>query len=127
SMAWLHTWTGLVLGWLLFFVFVTGTAGYFDTEIDRWMQPELPLAPASVDAQETVRLAQEHLDQHARGNARWVISLPLDRNDPYLSVFSQQGRAHGGPGMHADRVLLDARTGTPLQARETGGGQQLYR
>ena len=27
SMAWLHTWTGLVVGWVLFFVFVTGSTG----------------------------------------------------------------------------------------------------
>ena len=25
--AWLHTWSGLTVGWVLFFVFVTGTAG----------------------------------------------------------------------------------------------------
>jgi uncharacterized iron-regulated membrane protein len=127
SMAWLHTWTGLLLGWVLFFIFVTGTAGYFDTEIDRWMQPELPVAPSEFDAKHTVRVAQAFLDESARGNSRWFISLPLDRNDPYLSVFWQQGRAHGGPGTHAHRVLLDSNNGTLLQARETGGGQELYR
>ncbi|XOT98199.1 PepSY domain-containing protein, partial [Alcaligenes pakistanensis] len=42
-MAWLHTWVGLVVGWILFFVFVTGTAGYVDDEITRWMEPERPL------------------------------------------------------------------------------------
>jgi uncharacterized iron-regulated membrane protein len=49
SMAWLHTWAGLLLGWVLFFMFLTGTAGYFDTEIDRWMQPERPasISPCS--------------------------------------------------------------------------------
>ena len=26
SMAWLHTWSGLVVGWLLFVIFVGGTA-----------------------------------------------------------------------------------------------------
>lgn len=127
SMAWLHTWTGLVLGWLLFFMFVTGTAGYFDTEIDRWMQPELPVAPATIDAQHSVRVAQAFLEDHAHDKSRWFINLPLDRNDPYLSVFWQQERAQGGHGMHADRVVLDAHTGTPLAARDTSGGQQLYR
>ncbi|MFV0278307.1 MAG: PepSY domain-containing protein, partial [Parahaliea sp.] len=42
SMAWLHTWSGLVVGWVLFFVFATGTAGYFTYEITRWMEPERP-------------------------------------------------------------------------------------
>ena len=43
SMAWLHTWTGLVVGWVLFFVFLTGTAGYVQIELTRWMQPEKAL------------------------------------------------------------------------------------
>ena len=43
SMAWLHTWTGLVVGWVLFFVFLTGTAGYVQIEFTRWMQPEKAL------------------------------------------------------------------------------------
>ena len=41
SMAALHTWTGLLFGWLLFAMFVTGTAAYFQEEISRWMRPEL--------------------------------------------------------------------------------------
>jgi len=44
TMSTLHTWTGLLLGWVLYFMFVTGTLGYLDTEIDRWMKPELPKA-----------------------------------------------------------------------------------
>ena len=31
------TWAGLLVGWVLFFTFLTGTLGYFDDEIDRWM------------------------------------------------------------------------------------------
>ena len=42
SMAWLHTWSGLVLSLILYFVFITGTFGYFNSEIDHWMQPEAP-------------------------------------------------------------------------------------
>ena len=33
SMAWLHTWTGLLLGWLLVAIFITGTSAYFREEI----------------------------------------------------------------------------------------------
>lgn len=38
STSWVHTWAGLLLGSLLYFIFLTGTAGYFDSEIDRWMR-----------------------------------------------------------------------------------------
>ena len=32
SMGWLHVWSGLVVGWVLFSVFVTGTASYYRSE-----------------------------------------------------------------------------------------------
>ena len=54
SMAWLHTWVGLVAGWLLFFVFVTGTAGYFQQEISRWMQPERMVTVAAAEVDRTI-------------------------------------------------------------------------
>ena len=34
SMSWLHTWSGLLLGWLLYAVFFTGTLSYFRDEIN---------------------------------------------------------------------------------------------
>jgi uncharacterized iron-regulated membrane protein len=40
SMAWLHTWAGLIFGWLLFAIFVTGTLAVFDKELNHWMQPK---------------------------------------------------------------------------------------
>ncbi|MET0610513.1 MAG: PepSY-associated TM helix domain-containing protein, partial [Pseudomonas caspiana] len=42
AMAWLHTWIGLVFGWLLFAIFLTGTMSYFKEEINRWTHPEIP-------------------------------------------------------------------------------------
>ena len=42
SMAWLHTWGGLIVGWLLLVIFLTGSLAVFDQEIDNWMTPELP-------------------------------------------------------------------------------------
>jgi len=36
-MAWLHTWAGLLTGWLLYFVFIIGTFAYVNREVTRWM------------------------------------------------------------------------------------------
>ena len=47
SMAWLHTWTGLLVGWLLLLIFMAGTASYYREEISRWMRPELPRSKPS--------------------------------------------------------------------------------
>ena len=47
SMIWLHTWIGLLPGWLLYAIFLTGTLSVFEHEIDTWMQPELRQARAA--------------------------------------------------------------------------------
>lgn len=121
SMAWLHTWSGLVLGWLLYFMFVTGTAGYLDTEIDRWMQPELPVAEtSSVDEQQAVQSGLSRLNQKAPDADRWFIALPQDRNNPYLLTF--WSGADGNTGNN----VLDMASGEPLTTRDSHGGQLLY-
>ena len=55
AMAWLHTWGGLLFGWPLFAIFLTGSLAVFDHEIDHWMQPEIqrqevPIAQAAEHA-----------------------------------------------------------------------------
>ncbi|KQW43237.1 MULTISPECIES: PepSY domain-containing protein [unclassified Roseateles] len=45
SMAWLHTWFGLVLGFVLMVVFFFGALSVFDREIDRWAVPESRFQP----------------------------------------------------------------------------------
>jgi len=40
SMAYLHTWLGLVIGFVLMAVFFFGSLSVFDREIDRWSVPE---------------------------------------------------------------------------------------
>jgi uncharacterized iron-regulated membrane protein len=45
SMAWLHTWFGLVLGFVLMAVFFFGALSVFDREIDRWALPQSRFEP----------------------------------------------------------------------------------
>lgn len=135
-MAWLHTWVGLLAGWVLFFVFVTGTAGYFDDEIDRWMRPELPLAQKVevVDRAAVLERAVDRLEQVAAGAREWHIELPgggvQPRGPRGLTIeweeMPEPGRARAGRGEEA----LDVVTGEPLpqvEPRDTRGGQLLYR
>jgi len=127
-MAWLHTWTGLLAGWLLFFVFLTGSTGYFYFEIDRWMRPELPLAgreardPAAMAAR-----AQAYLQSQMPHANQWGIYLPVERTIPELLVIAREG---SGASQRVLRTVLDPGTGRPAenrQARATGGGPVLYR
>lgn len=126
AMAWLHTWAGLALGWLLFLIFLTGTAGYFDTEIDRWMQPELPPAQTHLNASNTADLLLRRLATDAPGAERWFLRLPDDRNQPYPGIFWQGASVEAGARAARGSLTLNGETGDMFQARDTGGGQLLY-
>lgn len=45
SMTWVHTWFGLVLGYVLMACFFFGSLSVFDREIDRWAIPETRFEP----------------------------------------------------------------------------------
>lgn len=124
AMAWLHTWTGLIFGWLLFAIFLTGTLAYFKDEISHWMQPEITAHP--LNAEKSLALAQQYLQQQAPDASRWIIGLP-DARDPGLSVSWQQVPAKPGERGAFTRKTLDAQTGAEVQARESMGGEFFYR
>ena len=128
SMSWLHTWVGLVLSVVLYFMFITGSAGYFNTEIDRWMQPELPVAAAAKTTElRMIEMGLEHLQQKMPQGKEWYVSLPNGRRDPYLSIYGMPQPGADGKEGKALTENLDAATGQPYpQARETGGGAALY-
>lgn len=54
SMTWLHTWFGLVLGYVLIVVFFFGTLSVFDREIDRWAIPQTRFAPQPIPSFDTM-------------------------------------------------------------------------
>ena len=123
AMAWLHTWAGLIFGWLLFAIFLTGTLAYFKDEITHWMQPEVQAHP--LDDGRSLAVAQSYLQQQAPTAARWFITLPTSR-DPGLSVMWQDKVEPGKRGNFIQKVL-DPVTGQPVQARESKGGEFFYR
>src|SRR5262245_11439498 len=92
AMAWLHTWTGLVVGWVLYFIFVTGTVGYFYVAIDRWMRPELPLAGGWPSLADSAAAADAFLRREAADADYWWIELPAGRQSRALRVSWGTGR-----------------------------------
>ncbi|QTC01660.1 PepSY domain-containing protein [Alcaligenes sp. SORT26] len=134
-MAWLHTWVGLVVGWILFFVFVTGTAGYVDDEITRWMEPERPL-PAQVLPEQSSHMLDQALTQlqaHAPEAKAWTITLPHQALNPRatqgLSIAWEEMPQPGQRGRRGGENL-DPTTGQILpevEPRATAGGTGLYR
>ncbi|MEM7361162.1 MAG: PepSY-associated TM helix domain-containing protein [Pseudomonadota bacterium] len=128
SMTWLHTWAGLIFCWILYFMFVTGTLGYFDDEIDQWMMPERP-AMQLTSVEKSIATAVPFLEQEASDASRWFIALATDRNEPLLRVFWNTPAAEEGGEATNDNKLLDVSTGTAVDesVNASGGGQVLYR
>jgi len=54
AMAWLHTWFGLVLGFVLMAAFFFGALSVFDREIDRWAIPSTRFEPQSMPSYEKI-------------------------------------------------------------------------
>ena len=122
SMSWLHTWSGLLLGWLLYAVFFTGTLSYFRDEIDDWMRPELH---ASVPGPDTAQRAIDAMQRLAPDATTWTLSLPGPRQTAVEASWREPGAAQGRAGLK--RATLDAATGERIEPRETRGGGFLYR
>ncbi|WP_042792471.1 PepSY-associated TM helix domain-containing protein [Achromobacter insolitus] len=123
SMSWLHTWSGLIFGWVLFAMFLTGTLAFFRPEITSWMQPEIQTRPAS--AAQSVAAAQRYLSEHASDATRWFITPPSDR-EPLIQLLYQSPKPKPGERGFV-RVKLDPATGEAVTARQTRGGDFFYR
>lgn len=122
SMTWLHGWSGLVAGWLLFAIFLTGTTVFFRHEISAWMRPELALPATPPDANRAAAAAVRGMAERAPEARSWFIGLPDARNPATSAVW--RGRSPDAP---AQRATLDPVTGAPLNVRGTLGGDFFFR
>jgi uncharacterized iron-regulated membrane protein len=121
GVAWLHTWAGLVVGWLLYAIFLTGTISFYRQEISQWMRPELPLS-ASIDSAASADLAIQRLQTSGAGAERWRIELATNRI-PQIETYMWRKE---GPAPHFMHEMLDPSTGHVSPARATLGGDLLY-
>ena len=110
----------LLVGWVLFFTFLTGSTGYFDTEIDRWMQPERPLRQEVVSVADMASRGLTYLMQTAPRAERWFSWISR------YALVDLQLFWQNPPGRVAVPQVLDPATGAPVIHRDTGGGQLLY-
>ena len=132
SMAWLHTWSGLLVCWVLLLVFCGGTASYYRSEITLWMQPELHAAAARrVSSEVAATTAQAAMTERAAGATRWFISLPDERNPATQLGWSKPpkpGEKKKGRRGNFHTEKTDPATGEVLsKPRDTRGGEFLYR
>ncbi|MDA8446723.1 PepSY-associated TM helix domain-containing protein [Paracidovorax valerianellae] len=102
TMAWLHTWFGLVLGFVLMVVFFFGSLSVFDREIDRWAIPETRFAPQPMPSFDRVlQPAFRSMVQPDAANieaARSRVNGPLAASFPVVNSW-------GAYTTHRDPVL----------------------
>ncbi|MDO7835474.1 PepSY-associated TM helix domain-containing protein [Sphingobium sp. HBC34] len=114
-MAWLHGWTGLLLGHVLFIMCLAGTLSIFRPEIGRWMRPE---RIGAADPHSALLAATTWLSTHATGATGWYLTAPDDRSNSVEATYDSGGA-------YLSKVL-DPVSGAPV-ARDTLGGEFFYR
>ncbi|VVE80727.1 PepSY-associated TM helix domain-containing protein [Pandoraea sputorum] len=134
TMSDLHTWSGLLVGWLLYAMFLTGTVSYFKDELSQWMRPEVPHRQSLPDPAMVAQNVGDQLVTLAAGSPQWSIYLPTERN-PVAGVFWRNPPAPkvagtgetNAPRRTFEEATFDPSTGQTLKARETLGGDFFYR
>jgi uncharacterized iron-regulated membrane protein len=124
SMSDLHTWMGLLLGWVLYAMFLTGTTAYFKDELSQWMRPELPQQVQVPDKAVVAQRIADGLHAAVPGSTQWSMRLPDARNNSayvFWRMPRTQGQRSFGEG------YFDPATGQKVTARDTLGGDFFYR
>ena len=117
SMAWLHSWLGLTMGWLLFAIFLTGASTYYRHEINLWMQPQF--ATMQVKQDTAMESAYQYLQKNAADAQSWYIGV-ASPSSPVNKIYWQ--KADGG----YENKTLDANTGKEVTLSATQGGEFFY-
>lgn len=124
----LHTWGGLLVVWVLYAVFLTGTLTVFMGPITRWLTPELAAAdappPSAAERAQTVALAQRRLQQVAPVSHFWVIELPAAAGGPVRLSWEDADEQAVSAWMSAHDGVLLAAADAP---RRTSGGRHFMR
>jgi uncharacterized iron-regulated membrane protein len=115
SMNWLHTWSGVVLGSLLFAIFWMGTLAVFDKEIDRWMMPATRLALPPTFSYEAMRPAYEAA---LAAKSPSVLLLVPNERSPVITALWRA--TDGSFAQH----IFDPRTGAELPDQGTLAGSR---
>ncbi|SAK85017.1 membrane protein [Caballeronia pedi] len=125
SMSDLHTWAGLLAGWILYAMFLTGTVSYFKDETSQWMRPEQPHQRDMADPALVAQRVTATLGKIAAGSSQWSFELPGERTSVIDSFWRTPGAATGKRTF--EQASFDPVTGQRTSARKTLGGEFFYR
>ncbi|SAL79089.1 membrane protein [Caballeronia peredens] len=125
TMSDLHIWAGLLAGWILYAMFLTGTVSYFKDEISQWMRPEQPQQRVVADPALVAQRVAATLGAIAAGSPQWSFDLPSERSSVIGSFWRTPGAANGKRTF--EEASFDPATGKRTSARGTLGGEFFYR
>ncbi|HEY0917037.1 MAG TPA: PepSY-associated TM helix domain-containing protein [Solimonas sp.] len=150
SMTWVHTWFGLVLGYVLMACFFFGSLSVFDREIDRWAIPEtryepqpmpsfdkllLPIFKAIEPRQESYDEAQKEVHGPLPPREKMVageFGAYTTHRDPVLSMFSSFDVPNKPKNPNVDHVhvfggvTIDPRDGTAISDDKLKIGSRFF-
>ena len=140
SMTWLHTWFGLVLGFVLMVIFFFGSLSVFDREIDRWAIPSSRFEPQPMPSFDKIlKPAFESItkpDADDLEAARSRVSGPLPEQLPVMDwsaytthrdpvLFALPNAIDPDDHIHGS-VTIDPRNGKALPSDQLKIGSQFF-
>ncbi|MET1115172.1 MAG: PepSY-associated TM helix domain-containing protein [Comamonas sp.] len=125
TMSDLHTWTGLLLGWFLYAMFLTGTVSYFKDELSQWARPEIARQFELPDPAAAAQRVADTLAQMAPGSLQWGMRMPDARSNTVYSFWRTAPMQPGRRGFAEGN--FDPVTGAAAAARATQGGDFFFR
>jgi uncharacterized iron-regulated membrane protein len=145
SMTWVHTWFGLVLGYVLMIAFFFGSLSVFDREIDRWAIPETRFQPQvmpSFDRMLVPIFKNIVPEEEELAEARGRVGGPLPdvkplmnwsayttHRDPVLSLYAEYAITNNpnDPDDHVHgHVTIDPRSGKLLPHDQLKVGSEFF-
>ncbi len=145
TMTWLHTWFGLVLGFVLIVVFFFGALSVFDREIDRWAIPSSRFEPQPLPRFDAIlepafrRITKPDPDEIEaavpRVDGPVPQQLPLmdwsvytTHRDPVLDLYASFALPNAIiPGDHIHgHLTIDPRTGAQLPDGQRKLGSEFF-
>ncbi|MDY0744017.1 PepSY-associated TM helix domain-containing protein [Paucibacter sp. R3-3] len=145
AMSWLHTWFGLVLGYLLIVIFFFGSLSVFDREFDRWAIPDTRFAAQPLPSYDRMlapifaRMTPEADElEAARGRVKTPLPetlKPLNwsayttHRDPVVGLYAEYA-VPGNPDDPEDHVhghvTVDPRNGRLLRDDQLKIGSEFF-
>ncbi|NLK67105.1 MAG: hypothetical protein GX282_06490 [Campylobacteraceae bacterium] len=114
-----HKYIGILLAYVGFFIFFSGTLGYYKNEITLFMQPEY--YKLDYKSPNALRGGVEYLSKHHTNADVWEITPPSS-SSPFVMLSYKNDKETRQCRREKPRINLNPETGERVKARSTYGG-----